>query len=111
MARKKPVTKTTTTDKKLQDYELVYIINPEIAEDALEVKVNSIGQFITSREGVISSVDKWGKKKLAYPLKHYLEGVYVLTKFKLSPARCKELEANLRISEEILRHLLVKAEG
>jgi len=110
VARKKPVAKATE-DKKLQEYELIYIINPEIAEDALEGKVNGISQFITSREGVISSTDKWGKRKLAYPLKHFLEGIYVLTKFKMSPARCKELEANLKISEEILRHLLVKAEG
>jgi small subunit ribosomal protein S6 len=110
VARKKAVTRATT-DKKVQDYELVYIINPDTAEDVLEAKVNSIGQFITSRDGVISSVDKWGKRKLAYPLKHYLEGIYVLTRFKISPARCKELEANLKISEEILRHLLVKAGG
>jgi small subunit ribosomal protein S6 len=109
VAKRKQVPKVE--DKKLQDYELVYIINPDIAEDALEGKVNSIGQFITTRDGVIASVDKWGKKKLAYPLKHYLEGNYILTKFKISPARCKELEANLRISEEVLRHLLVKVES
>jgi small subunit ribosomal protein S6 len=109
VARKKQAQKTE--DKRLQDYELVYIIDPDIAEDALETKVNGISQFITSRDGVVSSVDKWGKKKLAYPLKHYLEGNYVLTKFKISPARCKELEANLKISEEVLRHLLVKVEG
>jgi small subunit ribosomal protein S6 len=107
VARKKQVQKAE--DRRLQDYELVYIINPDVAEDALEAQVNGISQSITSRDGVIASVDKWGKKKLAYPLKHYLEGNYVLTKFKISPARLKEIEANLKISEEVLRHLLVKA--
>ncbi len=87
---------------------MVYILNPEISEEALETSVNSVTQFITSREGVVGAVDKWGKKKLAYPLKHFLEGNYILTKFKISPARCKELEANLRISEDVLRHLLIK---
>ena len=109
MAKRKQVQKTE--DKRLQDYELVYIINPDVAEDALETKITGISQFITSRDGVISSVDKWGKKKLAYPLKHCLEGNYFLTKFSISPARCKELEANLKISEEILRHLLVKVDS
>jgi small subunit ribosomal protein S6 len=109
VARKKQVQKAE--DKRLQDYELVYILNPDIAEDALEGKVSGISQFITSRDGVIASVDKWGKKKLAYPIKHYLEGNYILTKFKISPARCKELEGNLKISEEVLRHLLVKKES
>jgi small subunit ribosomal protein S6 len=108
VAKKKQV-KKITEDKRLHDYELVYIVNPDVAEDALEAQVNSISQFITNRDGVIESVDKWGKKKLAYPLKHYLEGNYILTKFRISPARLKEIEANLKISEEVLRHLLVKA--
>ena len=106
MARKKQVQKVE--DRRLQDYELVYILIPDVADDALEARVNGISQFITSRDGVIASVDKWGKKKLAYPLKHYLEGNYILTMFKISPARLKEIEANLRISEEVLRHLLIK---
>ena len=108
MARKKQVPKAAE-DRRLQDYELIYIINPDVAEDALEARVSGISQSITSRDGVIASVDRWGKRKLAYPLKHYLEGTYVLTKFKISPARLKEIEANLKISEEVLRHLLVKA--
>lgn len=95
-------------DKKLQDYELVYIVNPDVVDEELESKVDNISQFITGRDGVISEVEKWGKRKLAYSLQHHLEGNYVLTRFKISPARCKELEANLKISEEILRHLLVK---
>jgi small subunit ribosomal protein S6 len=107
VARKKQTQKTE--DRRLQDYELIYIINPDIQDDALEVQVNGISQFITSRDGVINSVDKWGKKKLAYPLRHHLEGNYVLTKFKISPARLKEIEANLKISEDVLRHLVVKA--
>ncbi len=107
MARKKREQKVE--DKRLQDYELVYIISPEITDDVLETRVNVITQFITGRDGVVAGVEKWGKKKLAYPIQHFLEGNYVLTKFKMSPARCKELEANLRISEEIIRHLLVKA--
>jgi small subunit ribosomal protein S6 len=109
VARKKPVKKAE--DTRLKDYELVYIINPEVTDEALETRVNDINQFITGREGVISSVDKWGKKKLAYPLKHHLEGNYVLTRLKISPARCQELEASLKISEDVLRHLLVKVDS
>ncbi len=110
MARKKTV-EQAPTEKKLQDYELVYIVNPDITEEALEARMNGVSQFITSREGVVSSVDKWGKKKLAYPLEHFLEGTYILTRFRMSPAHCRELEAGLIMSEEVLRHLLVKAEG
>ena len=106
MARKKVETKVE--DTKSQEYELVYILNPEMTDEVLETRINNINQFITGREGIVDAVDKWGKKKLAYPIKHFLEGNYVLTKFKMSPARCKELEANLRISEDVVRHLLIK---
>jgi small subunit ribosomal protein S6 len=98
----------TVKDSKTKEYELVYILNPEVSDEALETSVNNVTRFITGKEGVVDAVDKWGKKKLAYPLKHFQEGNYVLTKFKISPARCKELEANLRISEDVIRHLLIK---
>ncbi len=96
-------------DKKLQAYELVFILNPDMAEEAIESRINGISQFITTREGVISDMQKWGKKRLSYPIKHFLEGFYILVKFQTKPARAKELEANLRISEEVIRHLLIKA--
>jgi len=105
-ARKKEIVKVE--DKRFNDYELVFIISPEIVDEALEKKIDGVSQFITSRDGVVSDVERWGKKKLAYPLGHFLEGNYVLTRFKINPARCKELEANLKISEEVLRHLLIK---
>ena len=106
MAKKK--TEQVVKDKRIKEYELVYILNPDMSEEALETSTNNIAQYIISREGVVDAVDKWGKKKLAYPIKHFLEGNYILTKFKMSPARCKELEANLRISEDVIRHLLIK---
>ena len=99
---------TVVRDKKLHDYELVYILNPDMAEEAVESRINGIGEFITSREGIISDTQKWGKKKLSYPIDHNLEGNYVLVKFQTKPAKAKELETSLRISEEVIRHLLIK---
>ena len=109
MVKKKKVQQPK--DSRLQEYELVYILNPEMTDEAVDTRVNGISEFITAREGVINGVDKWGKKKLSYPIKHFLEGNYVLAKFKISPAKSKELEASLRISEDIVRHLLVKVNG
>ena len=106
VARKKEAVKVA--DKRLQDYELVYIVSPEVTDESLETKIDGISQFITGKEGIVSDVERWGKKKLAYPVGHSLEGNYVLTRFKMNPVRSKELEANLSISEEILRHLLIK---
>ena len=93
-----------------RDYELAVIISPEVMDEKLEAMIDNISKFITERGGVISSVDRWGKRKLAYPIKHFMEGNYVLAQFKLKPALGKELEARLQILEEVLRHLLVKIE-
>jgi len=91
----------------LRDYELVLIIKPDVAEEALEATLDNLGKYITETGGTVSNIDRWGKKKLAYPINHFLEGQYVLTQFKMNPASGKQMEANIRISEDILRHLLI----
>ena len=95
-------------DYRLQDYELVLIISPEVGDEALDATIDNVSKFITGSGGTISNVERWGKRRLAYPIKHFTEGSYVLTQFKLKPALSKEVEANLQISEEVLRHLLIK---
>ena len=92
----------------MRDYELVLIINPEIGDEALDALVDSVSQFVTGKGGTVSSVERWGKRKLAYPIDHFLEGNYVLNKFRLKPALGRELKANLQISEGVLRHLLIR---
>lgn len=99
---------STEEGEQLPDYELVLVISPEVAEEKFEATLDNISRFISGKGGSISDVERWGKRRLAYPIRHFVEGNYVLTRFKLKPAFGKELEANLRISEEVLRHLLVR---
>ena len=95
-------------DEQLRDYELVLIISPEVGGEKFDAVIDKVSQFITGRGGIVSDVERWGKRRLAYPIRHFEEGSYVLAQFKLKPTLNKELEASLRISEEVLRHLLVK---
>jgi len=95
-------------DKQLRDYELALIISPEAQDEILDTAIDNVSQLITEKGGIISNVDRWGKRRLAYPIKHFMEGSYVLIQCKLKPTLSKELEANLQISEEVLRHLLIK---
>ena len=99
---------STEENGRLHDYEMVLIISPEVAEEEFEATMDNVGRFITGKGGIISDIERWGKRRLAYPIKHFVEGSYVLARFKLEPASGKELEANLRISEEVLRHLLIR---
>ena len=95
-------------DGQLCNYELIYIIRPEAEEENCEATVESVGRFITGKGGVVSEVERWGKRRLAYPIKQFGEGTYVLTRFQMQPVYNTELETNLRISEDVIRHLLVK---
>lgn len=94
-------------DQQLRDYEMVLIVNPEIMDEALDNTIDKISKFITENGGTISDAERWGKRKLAYPIKRFMEGNYVLTRFQLKPTSCKEFESKLQVSEEILRHLLI----
>ena len=95
-------------DGQLCNYELIYIIRPKADEESYEATVESVGRFITGKGGVVSEVERWGKRRLAYPIKQFGEGTYVLTRFQMQPEYNKELETSLRISEDVIRHLLVK---
>ncbi len=101
----------TEKGEQLRDYELVLVISPEVAEEEFEATIDKVSRFITENGGTISNIDRWGKRRLAYPIIRFVEGSYVLARFTLGPAFGKELEANLRISEDILRHLLIRLDS
>jgi small subunit ribosomal protein S6 len=101
----------TEESKRLRDYELVVIINPEVADEGIGSLMDNISRLITQKGGTVDELDRWGKRKLAYPIKHFFEGNYVLVRCKMNPESGKGLEASLRISEEVLRHLLVRLDS
>lgn len=92
----------------LQRYELVVIIDPEVTEESIPAALDKMTGFITQRGGAMLKVDRWGRRKLAYPIKHHREGDYVVAQFELEPNKTGELEASLRLADEFLRHLLVR---
>lgn len=94
----------------MRDYELTVVFSPQMAEEDITTAVERLSQFVTQKGGVISEVNRWGRRKLAYPIKHFREGNYAVTQLKLQPNLAAELEVNLRSSEEILRYLLVRLE-
>ena len=92
----------------MRDYELVVILSPELAEEDIPAAIDRLSQLIVDRGGEVKDVDRWGRRKLAYPIKKHLEGNYLVTQVRLDPNRTSDVEAGLRISEEVLRHLLVR---
>ena len=94
----------------MRDYELVAIISPEVDEEGVSKIVDKVSESINSRGGVVEETKKWGRRKLAYPIRKFMEADYVLARFKLTPKSVKELEGEISASGDILRYLVVKVE-
>jgi len=86
------------------------VFSPEIAGEDIDDAIERVSQLITQKEGVITEVNNWGKRKLAYLIENFREGNYVLIQLKLQPGQVAELDAKLKSRDEILRHLLVRLE-
>ena len=92
----------------MRDYEVLYIVRADFDDDKVQDAVKRVNTLIQRSGGTSDRTNLWGKRKLAYEVKHQKEGSYVLQDFKLDPNRVPELEAGLKITEEVLRHLIVR---
>jgi small subunit ribosomal protein S6 len=91
-----------------RDYEILYIVRPDIEETDLGEVTKRIETLIESLDGSIQRTNVWGKRRLAYEVDHLREGHYVLTDFQIEPARVPEMETSLKISDTVFRHLIVR---
>ena len=92
-------------------YELVTLYSPQVADEDLPGAIERLQGFITSHGGEVNNVDQWGKRRLAYPIQRFTEANYVVSQIGLDAPRAAELEANLRISEDVIRFLLVRKDA
>ena len=94
----------------MQGYEIVTIVDPQIADEDVPKMSEKINEFITSRGGSIARVQRWGRRRLAYPLQRHTEAHYLLTTFALEPQHASELEADLVLAQEVLKHMVIKVD-
>ena len=91
-------------------YELVYIIQPNLDDDGVKAVDDRIGQAIFGEDGTITSTDHWGKRRLAYPIRGHFEGHYILHNLSMPPTAVLNVERQLRLSEDVLRFLVIRAD-
>lgn len=89
----------------MRKYEVMYIIRPDIEQEAVQAAVDKF-QGIISNGGEITKHDVQGKRRLAYEIKKFRDGVYVLVNFNAEPAVVTELERLMKISDEVIRYLI-----
>ena len=91
----------------MNKYEAMYIVTPEMEDEAIKGVIEKFSGIITANGGEIEKTDEWGRKKLAYPIDYKTDGYYVLVNFAAAP----ELERNFRNDESILRYMVVRQNG
>ena len=94
----------------LRDYELMLILPSELEEGVSQETIQRVRGFIATHGGEVEAFEPWGRRRLAYPIKHHRDGVYHLARFTLGPDQAPELDRTLLRNEQVLRHLLVRAE-
>lgn len=94
----------------MNKYESLYIISPTIEEEGVKALVEKFSNLI-SDYGELESVEEWGKKKLAYEVQDHKEGYYVLMNFSANPDFPAELERNFKITEGILKYLVIRKDA
>ena len=95
----------------VRDYELMYIVRPELDDEALRAAVKSVRGIVEAQGGEIVKTTLWGKRRLAYEVQRLRDGHYVLVALHLDGAKVGEVERALRIHDTVFRHLLVVHEG
>lgn len=94
----------------MRNYEFTFIVHPEVEDEGLAGVTEKVSQFITEGGGQIANVDNWGRRRLAYPIRKQKEGYYVLMQVQLDTKSLGELERKLKLSEDVIRYLLVRVE-
>ena len=92
----------------MRTYELMLILNPQLEEEAIEATLQKVESIVTTGNGEILNVNKWGKRRLAYEINDNTDGFYVVIDLKAENEVTFELERILKITGEVLRHLLIR---
>ncbi len=94
----------------MRDYEMLYILDPELGDEDLPAALDKVNNLVTRLGGEMGEINQtapWGKRRLAYPINKTQDGFYVLANFRMDPDKTGELERDLRISENVFRHMLI----
>ena len=89
----------------MTNYEVLFIIDPTLEDEKKEATIEAVKEIIAA-DGEVGNVDVWGMRKLAYPIQKKSEGYYVVIEFQANPSLPKELDRRLRISDNVMRHLI-----
>ena len=92
----------------MKAYEIMYIINPTVLEEGRDAVMAKVNEILTSAGATVAKTEKWGERKLAYPIDKKKTGFYVLVTLEMDGTNLVEVERRLNITEEVMRYIIVK---
>jgi small subunit ribosomal protein S6 len=92
-------------------YETVFIADPTYTDEEVDELIKGYEQVVTSAGGKSLKVERWGKRRLAYSIRHHEEGIYVLMTLECPATLVKELDRRFRMNDRVLRHMAVRVES
>ncbi len=93
----------------MHDYEVTFILNPNLADDEVTAQSERISTLITNAGGEIVEVHPWGgKRRLAYPIEHHRDGYYITTKFRTATSAAFNLDNQIKLNDNVMRHLVIR---
>jgi small subunit ribosomal protein S6 len=95
----------------MRKYEIMYIIRPNIEDEAKKALVERFSGILTENGAEIENVKEWGKRRLAYEINDFRDGYYMIVNAKAETAAVQEFDRLAKISEDIIRHIVVKEEA
>jgi len=94
----------------MHNYELVFILQADLDEESINNAVETVETLIKNHKGEISKTDKWGKRRLAYPIRKMSEGYYTFLSFSMDPSEVINLKRSLGYNEQVLRYIVVRVD-
>ena len=94
----------------MREYELTFVVRSNVEEPDLTAVIDRVKGLISDNGGEVTQLDLWGTRRLAYPINNLREGQYIFMLSQLPPQAISELDRSLNLSEDIMRHLFVRAD-
>lgn len=91
-----------------REYELTFVIRPDMDDEGFAAVREKVAGYVQAAGGEITNTNPWGRRRLAYPIRRFVEGYYVFMLIQLETQALPDLERSIRLNEDVIRHLAVR---
>jgi small subunit ribosomal protein S6 len=94
----------------MRNYEVMFIAHPDLDDASLSALVDKAKGWVSAAGGQVTQVDLWGRRRLAYPIRKQSEGQYILMQTQMAASGTRELERNMRLTEQVMRFQVIRTD-